>query len=90
MEFGLNKKLFTLKWTGTIEAGFEQNICYKGYPLWRTSSASIEDYNFFLIDELKETGYIYLMCRDEFEDLYIGKKWETIEEAQDWLETPKI
>jgi hypothetical protein len=64
-------------------------ITYKGLPLWETTSPDLEEYKFFLLDEsMFNYGFLTLTCRDEHGDLYVYGRWETLEQAQEWLEKP--
>lgn len=89
IEISLPNKDFTIEFLGNITNGFKSMICYKGCPLIRTQSLSLEEYEFFILDESPSQGQVFLACKDEVSDIYIMKKWSSIKQAMDWIKKPK-
>lgn len=70
-------------------------ICYQDIPIWRTA-LPLRSIDVFLYDptitreEDDSPGEPYtLMCVDDFQDVYTFGCWNTLEEAQEWLNNPK-
>jgi hypothetical protein len=89
IEISLPNKDFSIEFIGDIENGFNSMICYKGYPLIRTQSLGLEEYEFFILDETSSQGKVFLACKDEVSDIYIMKRWTSIRQALDWIREPK-
>jgi hypothetical protein len=67
-------------------------IFYKGVPLWNCVSETLDEYEFYILDE---TYYpdgcgVTLLCVDNLGDLYSWGRWSNIEAAKNWCADPKI
>lgn len=73
-----------------VSQGPIHNTCilYKGVPLWRTAFP-LDAVDIFLLPPGEEGEPHVLVLVDEFADTYTYGCWDSLEEAQEWLDKPK-
>ena len=88
----LDKERFRIVNTGN----YERAIYYTPVSddvavlMWSTISNDLDDYSFYVIDETAYPfGFVTLMCVDDLGDLFHAGRWDTLEEAEAWLDNPK-
>lgn len=79
--------------TITEECEIKQNgatraIFYKGVPLFMTLARTLYGYDIFITEEYMGDPYV-LYCKDEQDDYFVYKMWDSKEKAQEWLTNPK-
>lgn len=64
-------------------------IYYRTIPMWSTVSISLENFEFYMLDETTyPNGFVTITCKDECGDLFYYGRFDTIKQATQWLVNP--